>query len=391
MTGRRVWILGLVFLIGLGAAVPAQAEDRVVVNFQGPLELEVFLQELTSTLDLPFLWNPKSRGLQNKQVIGSLRFEGTPPEILEAVRAMLVLYELVIIPVGQGENERLLIVDVRQTASTLKLKPVYVEVTDDNVDELAKKDGLFVTTTIPTENLTSMRDARNALTRIVTGQNIGSVTEIPDARSFVVTDFAPNVAAIYRLLRRMDAPASRESGREITFRAIKLKHAPAVQTTATLVQHFGTADPVIGRQRAQRGPTQQGSSTVPAAPQLRIHADARLNQVLVTGTSKDVDAVAAVIATLDLPLPRTEAAIQYVRLENKQAVRVAATLMGIIAGSPSLWSEGPTGTVRPAVQADADGNAILLHASEPVLSTLRRLISEIDSPPAEEGRPSQGD
>ncbi len=375
----RVWTLGLVVLLLIASVAPAHAEERVVIRFEPPMEVVDMLTELATTLDLPLVWDPKARGLQNRHVVGDLRFEGTRAEILEAVRSMLMFYELVVIPVGEGANQRLLIADARQSAVFLKLKPVYVDITDENVDALDEKDGLFVTTTIPTEHLESLRDARNALNRIVTGQNVGSVTEVPAARSFVVTDFAPNVAAIYRLLKRMDVPSDPDTGREVVFRAFRLKHAPALQTTSTLVQHFATAGPPPAAS-ARRTSPQPAPSEVPPLPPLRIHADARLNQVLVSGTRKDVDDVAAVIATLDLPLPRAETSIQYVRLAHRDARSVASMLAGIIAGSPSLWTEGSGGTTRPAVQPDAEGEALLLHASEPVLSTLRRLIAEIDTP-----------
>ena len=449
MARRHVWILGLVMLIVIGGARPADADERVVINFQSPVEVPEFLTVLQNTLDLPLVWDPKSRGIQGKTMTGELRFEGTRAEILDALRGVLAFRELVMIPVGEGDNARLLVMDARQTAAIVKLKPVYVEITDENVDALAEKDGLFVTTTIRVEHMAVLRDARNALNRIVTGQNIGNVTEVPDARAFVVTDFAPNVASIYRLLRSMDVPASRagveaanrevvfqvfrlltgqdaytrQSGRsttarleavrkpprplaaaapdlreeipelnragveaanrEVVFQVFRLKHAPAVQATQTLVAHFGTTStsPTSRPGAVQRG--QQMSGQVPEAPRLRIHADARLNQVLVTGMRKDVSAVAEVVKTLDQPLPRVEASVQYIRLEHANAVYASSILTSIIGGSPALWTEGPRGTVRPAVIADQPGNALLVHAGEPTLPTLRRLIAELDTPKPE--------
>ena len=77
------------------------------------------------------------------------------------------------------------------------------------------------------EHMQDLRNARNALTRIVTGQNIGNVTEVPSAKTFVVTDFAPNVVAIYRLLKQMDVPSASASTTTGETEAIKLQHGTA--------------------------------------------------------------------------------------------------------------------------------------------------------------------
>ena len=83
--------------------------------------------------------------------------------------------------------------------------------------------------------MTDLRNARNALTRIVTGQNIGNVTEVPDARAFVITDFAPNAVSIYKLLKEMDV---KPEGREVTSEYVQLVHATADEIEPILTDQY---------------------------------------------------------------------------------------------------------------------------------------------------------
>lgn len=381
--------LGLcITLLALTAALvgvtPARAEDKVEVTFEGPIEIVDLLKATAEALDVPLVWDPKSRGIQNKTAFGDLQFEGTRAEIFRSIRAMLTFYELVVIPVGTGANQKMLVADARQTAAIVKLKPTFVALTEHNLHEYESQDGLFLTTTIHTRHLDNLRDARNALNRIVTGQNIGNITEVPAAQAFVVTDFAPNVVAIWRLIREMDVPPEDlgpdTADRAIVFESFRLKHAPATEAASTLRDHFALTPPkpVPGQARGQT------AAPVPSAPALRIDPDARLNTVLVTGMRKDVERVAEVLKVMDQPLPRTATAVQLIRLEHIRSATVASVLSALVHTSPALWTYGPNGVDKPSIQSHVETNAILLSAPEPALTTLSRLIADLDRAPADE-------
>ena len=305
MTRARTITVGLLTLTALlltlvpSTTLRAEEEERVALNFEGPMPVEQLIQEVGKALDLPLIWDPKSRALQGKEVMGDVRLAGTKEEILRGLGSLLTYYELVIIPVGTDRNLKYLVLDARQTASIVKLKPVYVELNDDNLQKYEKLDGVFLTTTIKVEHMETLRDARNALNRIVTGQNIGNVTEVPAARAFVVTDFAPNVVAIYRLLREMDVSAEGRGAEAATseevFQAVRLKYASAETAAATLTAHFATnmrGGPRMPQSQSQR---QQQPSQLPPRPVLRIQPDPRLNQLLISGMRKDVDRVLEVV------------------------------------------------------------------------------------------------
>ena len=381
-------ILVLAFVVGLagpGARADengeAKAEERVVITFEGPLELELFLKKTAEALNLPLVWNPKSRALQGKEVIGEVKLQGTRTEILDGLRSLLTYYELVLIPTGAGANRKILVMDARQTAAIVKLKPTYIELNDDNLGEFEDKDGLFVTTTIRVNHMDNLRDARNALNRIVTGQNIGNVTEVPAARAFVVTDFAPNVVAIYLLLREMDVPfagATPEAAeREVIFQAVRLKHAVAREVASTLTQMFG--GPTHKKQAPVRTP-QQAMSQVPPTPGLRIQPDARLNQVLITGMRQDVERVLEVLKAMDQPKTVATVELQFIRLQHVEAIGAAAALNQLIRRYPEAWQAQPGMGSLPVVEAHPETNGLLVQAPGDAATRLRRLVTEMDQP-----------
>ena len=175
------------------------------------VEIEDFLRAVAKHTKTPLVWNPQDKNIRGKKIIGNVNLRAPKGELFALARALLTVYELVMIPVGPGDYKVQLVMDARNLGAILKLKPEYVKLTDEKLGIYESADGKFITTTIRVENMTDLRNARNALTRIVTGSNIGNVTEVPAAKAFVVTDFAPNVVAIYRLLREMDV---KPSGRE---------------------------------------------------------------------------------------------------------------------------------------------------------------------------------
>src|SRR5205814_2568134 len=123
-------------------------------------------------------------------------------KVLDVVRSLLVPEEVVLVPIAIGGSDAWFAMDARTLASQylMKMRPQSVEVTDATVDALVRRGGVYVTATISAD-LDNLRDMATALRRLVTQNNVGSIQEISDAHLVVVTDFAPNVAQVYRTLR----------------------------------------------------------------------------------------------------------------------------------------------------------------------------------------------
>ena len=237
--------------------------------------------------------------------------------------------------------------DARQTAAIVKLKPKYVDLTEANLDMYESQDGMFLTTTIKVENMTNLRDARNALNRIVSGQNIGNVTEVPAARSFVVTDFAPNVVAIYRLLKEMDV---QPEGKVVKSAYIQLEYATADEIEPVLQDLF------TGREAVSRGPRpgggNQASADIEADPEPRIISDFRTNQLIIYATADDIAEIKEVVAKLDIAVFLPNTWVHVIPLKNLDAQETAEVLQSLIEQS-TFFGLGAGGVGRRQQPADA--------------------------------------
>ena len=366
---HRFACLAVALVLVVGTSAPnAFAKDELALAIPENMPMEDFLALVAKSTDMPLVWNPQDKNIRGKALKGGITLRAPRTEFFSLVRGLLTFYGLVIIPVGPQGYQVQLIADARQSSSILKLKPMSVTLTEENLAKYESSDGLFITTNIKVENMQDLRNARNALTRIVTGQNIGNVTEVPEAKAFVVTDFAPNVVAIYRLLKKMDLPAAKPSTASGTTVAIRLEHARADDLATILTRHYMPKP--TGRSSSPRvAPTKSAS-----AP--RITADARTNRILVTGNESEVKQVKATIALLDIPVPAPAVSAQLITLSHIGAGRAANTLNSLIGSSRGLWASGGA---RPSVIAHDERNALLIAASEADLVKIRRLVAEMDT------------
>ncbi|MDA1196104.1 MAG: hypothetical protein O2894_13115 [Planctomycetota bacterium] len=364
-------VLALCFF-GSALTVPqnvAYAEGEDASFTIADIELEALLKLLRDKTGYALVWNPADKNILGKSVTGSATFRGQADEVFAAARGLLTFYQLVLVPVGSKEEPIYLVMDARQTSSILRMKPESVELNERNLDHYEHMDGLFVTTTIEVEHMTDLRAARNALTRVVTGSNIGNVTEVPDAKSFVVTDFAPNVVAIYRLLQKMDRPNTSSSTTVGTTVMIDLQHAQAREVASLLSAHFAVQP---------QGP-QAGRANIPTAgPSApRIMPDARTNRVLVTGTEDEIARVRHAVTLLDVRVPQPATEVRLVRLEHIDANEAAAVLTQLVRSSGTLWS-GADARILPTFVSHSETNALLISMASSDVEAVTALIAQMD-------------
>ncbi len=367
-------VLSLVALGG-GFALDQQiagAEEDIVINISEGVEIEEFLKAVSLASGAPLVWDPTDKQIRGKRVIGAINLKAPKNGLFTRVRALLTFYELVLIPVGPKDSPIVLVMDARRTTSILKLKAENIKLTDENLSTYEGQDGLYVTTTIHVEHLKDMRNARNALTRVVTGQNIGNVTEVPDARAFVVTDFAPNVVAIYRLIKQMDRPAPPIVS-DHSFQSVSLANANAVEAAAVLTRLFTISRPAAPRQPAMRsGP--------------KVEADARTNTILVSGKNADVEEVLRAVTVLDQDAPEPEVHAHMLRLTHVPAREAASALGAIIGNSRLLWRNQADPRTTPAVVAVDRVNALLISASNSAFEKIRRVVADLDEAAREDAQ-----
>jgi len=378
-----------------GGITWADDEDEMMVLNIGEEEVKMddFLRVVSANAKVPLVWNPKDKNISGKKIIGSVDIRVPRGELFNLVRALLTFYELVMIPVGPKDHQVQLVMDARQSNSILKLKPEYVKLSEENLTLYENSDGKFITTTIRVQNMTDLRNARNALTRIVTGGNIGNITEVPAANAFVVTDFAPNVVAVYRLLQEMDV---KPAGKELISEYIELEHAVAEEIEPILTDLFTGRDRISTRTPTRRTPTTAGGSQ--EDPEPRIIADPRTNKIILYGISDDIIEIKKVIKNLDVVIYTPNDRVHVIRLKNLEAQDTAdvlstlieaASIFGTAAGAGGTGGGRPRSTgarapsnareeEKPAVVADVKSNSLIIAATKRQFEELQRVIDEID-------------
>lgn len=404
--GLALWLFLAPPSLPGGGTTPAWAQDDLaVIALTDEVSIEDFLRNVGQAAPgrAPIVWDPTNKTIKDKKILGSVNLQAPPDRIFEIVRALLTFYELAMVPVGPAGYEVNLVMDARQQGIILKLKPRTIELNDGNLAEFENQDGLFVSANIRVEKMNNLRDARQALSRIVTPQNIGNVTEVPASRSFVVTDFAPNVVSIYRLLKQLDV---QPAGKVVTSAYVQVVHASVDEIEPILTDLF------TGRERIAVGrpqqPQPQGGSTsdIEEDPEPRIIPDVRTNQLIIYATQDDIREIKDVIARLDVPIAITSSLVNVVPLKNLEAEETAQVLQSLIDASSVFGVSGgglstsrtgtsnaasraaanrPAGTdlspeqeEKPAVVADVKSNSLIIAASKRQFTELKRVIDLID-------------
>lgn len=142
-----------------------------------------------------------------------------------------------------------------------------------------------------------------------------SVIAYPGNNSLVVTDYASNIARLAAIIESIDTAVANE------VEVIPMVHALAIDV-AVAVNRMLDESARAGAQQQQSDPTQR----------VTVFADARLNSVLVRTSSPERMRLArGLIARLDVASSEP-GNIHVVYLRNAEAVKLAQTLRGVLAG-----------------------------------------------------------
>lgn len=155
-----------------------------------------------------------------------------------------------------------------------------------------------------------------------------TVVAYPGNNSLVVTDYASNVARIAKIIESIDTAAVNE------VEVVPMVHALALDV-AVAVNRMLDESARAGAQQQQTDPTQR----------VTVFADARLNSVLIrTSSPERMKLARSLIARLDVASSEP-GNIHVVYLRNAEAVKLAQTLRGVLAGEgggPGGSTAGPT-------------------------------------------------
>jgi hypothetical protein len=175
----------------------------------GGWRIDELLAEVTRVTGRPILFDGTNATFKQAKVefiAGKDGLEMPSSEFFPFVQAALSYRKLVLVPVGPklANGEQAWFV-MDQADPNLKSRPVFLD--ENEVLDYADRDGLYVVTTLRLRDTVDATRARNALSPLSTATaGIGRIMDMGmGGRSLIVGDFAPVVAAMKRLLDRINA------------------------------------------------------------------------------------------------------------------------------------------------------------------------------------------
>jgi len=241
------------------------------------------------------------------------------------------------------------------------------------------------------------------------GSPQGSIREIPNASTLLITDFGSHITRMKTLLRALDQPVVPNE----RLYMIRVRYADVNDLSAKLQEILGSPDSSSrssSRDRSRRNRSTKNSrypsaAEVATAIPSKIVPDERTNSLIILGTKSAYVRVHALVSRLDADVDIEGGGQVFVyQLENADSKEMEETLNGLIQGisqgsSSSRSSSGRSnrrsssnrrkstsgrgapafeGTVR--VTADEPTNTLVIVASYRDYLALQQVIKKLDSP-----------
>ncbi|WP_284699760.1 type II secretion system secretin GspD [Chitinolyticbacter albus] len=368
----------LVLALALFAAMPTPAaDDEVTLNFVNA-DLESTIKAVGLISGKNFVLDPRVKGTVNIVSTHPVKKSEVFPILLSALRQQ----GFAVVESG-GAIKVVPEADAKQNYSATT-RPGSTVAGDRIITQVYPLKFESATQLVP------------ILRPLITPNN--AISAYPAGNTLVITDYADNIRRLNRIIDSIDVPPSSD-----VF-PIRLQHASAVDVAQTV----GRLMPEVNVTGVNAG--------APAAEGVRRSAvvpDVRSNSLLVRSeTAVHAQQIRRLVETLDQP-GASGGNINVVYLKNAEAVKLAATLKGILTGqdsgvasssglspntSPSSTgsssstttttsaSSAPTATgasvqiggTTVLIQADPMTNSLIITAPDNIYNNLRSVIDKLD-------------
>ncbi len=198
-----------------------------------------------------------------------------------------------VLTIDRSAEPRLIGVHSLQTQGRNGLRARAMSIDSARIDVLRRHPAVLFSTVVDLPNV-DVRQLSNSLRTMITDANTSQMLPAGSTNSMIIIGYGSNVADMVEQLQAIDA-ASENSKVTISHELVRLKNARALDI-ASLVEAALTTSRELRTPRSsgQQGPINQ------RAVQVSVLADSRLNGLLVTCRSEDLDEARAVIAQLDV-------------------------------------------------------------------------------------------
>jgi len=364
-----------------------EAEDDLIqiTPMKDGWDIEELFRTISEYTGESIVYDPASPQIRGRK-IAFVGTQSVPRDRLFAwFQSLLSFQRLVLVPVGPAGHEQWMALDLN--APQITNRPIFVP--ENEIEDWADRDGVYIVSTITVRNLTDTSRARNAVAQLSTRQ-IGRINDVPGNLAFVVGDFAPVVASMYRLLKAMDIEPVEYKAIPMTY---MLSWAVASEVEPILIDLLQSN--VTGRPQGGRQATAQG---IPTKPEPQIIADTRQDAIIVFATREDQEQIGELIRLLDQEVHYKRGNIHVRPVLHTDAVELADLLTELIRGidvpgrqpgrAPTRGRPGQPGSpgslsgnqTDPVIVADPRSNSLLIQATATQLLDLMKIVDQIDVP-----------
>lgn len=316
-------------------ALPAQGKP-MLINFVD-VDLAAVTELMSKITGKNFIFSSDVAG----KITITSNTKLTPEEAYDLFVSVLRLKGYAVIPAGNSYK----------IIPTSEIKQAPLQVVDGN--EGFRPNEAYVAALVKLNHIQS-RDLLSAVQPLISKD--GHIAGFGrDQRAVLIVDSALNVDKILKITRLIDVPPSGQAA-EIVF----LKYSQA----ASLAQSLKQMSPKID----EGGGAYQGG----------LVPDARLNAIVLYGSTEEKEAYKRLIAALDVPAPESSSKVNVYYLENADAAEVAKVLEGLKpAPVPGAIDAGS----RVSITADRATNSLIIAASPEEYQGIVQVISRLDRRP----------
>ena len=340
----RLWLTLLLAGGVFVAAAQAQGDDppkdtdpiieedgdyRTITFSDAGMPFEDFVRAVSKLTDRQFVFDP--RKVQNKTIklIGSKRIH--VDNLYQFFQTLFITQDFAIVPLGPPGAEVLFIEDIR-TSQFLKQRARFVPFNE--LESNSDYVGEIIATTIPLRHI-SVDKAQRALTNLIQEHRVGFVVPVEESNSLFITNFAPTVWMMFRVITAMDVAVAEN---QLSFEKISLEYRIAediqpivqelidVRTELAGSSSGGGARPARGNQAGAAG----GGAGRAAPPAPKIISDPRSNSLLVYAVDQYMEEIQMLVASLDSEVTEPHSNIHIFELKNTNAEEMQQVLTDLL-------------------------------------------------------------
>lgn len=201
-----------------------------------------------------------------------------------------------------------------------------------------------------------------------------AVSVLEETNHLIVSDTAERLRRVEALVKQLDKP-----GMAAACEVIDLRHADAAQLARQLSVAFSESASRASQLRA-RLPAAPGAPADPLARAPVIVASGHANQLLVTGSQRQIQTIRELVAKLDVAAPTGRSAFNVIVPKFLKASDFAQNMTTLLEKF-AAGNADPTLARRISVQAIDAQNAILVNASPEDFRAVQALVEQLDVKP----------